>query len=176
MTVEGQVDGVDNLFRGRIVEVTSIVDSDDTIRSQQRTQVAKEVVGEERQRFCSASEYVMEDVVVLLDSIMRGILNPRHSVLQHGGVVFGQVEVSRGVFVDLGVELHDGRIDAMGDESLGCSSNAQSSVGILAAEAKSRCIVDLHYKRALLTVRNVTMRCLDQTNGFEDFEDGIDGL
>lgn len=81
MTVEGQVDGVDNLFRGRIVEVTSIVDSDDTIRSQQRTQGAKEVVGEERQRFCSASEYVMEDVVVLLDSIMRGILNPRHSVL-----------------------------------------------------------------------------------------------
>lgn len=78
--------------------------------------------------FGAAGEDVVDDVVVFFIILVLVVVEEGDGVLDYGGVVGWEVEVSCGECVDYGVDFDDCCIDAVGDEGGGGGSYAEAAV------------------------------------------------
>lgn len=75
-------------------------------------QISKELDREKRQRFSTAGENVVDDIVVLGGGLLRPFDELR-GVLDGCDVIWWEVEVVESELVDHGVDFDNGRFDAV---------------------------------------------------------------
>ena len=75
----------------------------------------------------------MDNVVVVVSKCDLVRRCPADGILDHSSVLLGQPEILLGEVVYNGVNLNNGRINSMGNESRGCRADTKTSAFLLAS-------------------------------------------
>lgn len=89
--------------------------SNNAIWLEESIQRLQELQREEWDRLSSTRENIMKDIVVLLRCIQCSSGSVSNRILDHGGVVSREPEILNSIFIDDGVDFHDGGVNSMGN-------------------------------------------------------------
>jgi hypothetical protein len=96
---------------------------------QECVETTDELICEELNRFCTPSEDVVDDVVVLLGlGCVSAALDEGPRVFDDRGMVFGEVEVLQSILVDYRVDFDDGCVNPVAYQRARGCANSETAV------------------------------------------------
>lgn len=114
---------------GRVWLFLETYDCDDPVRSEEVAQTHYEFPGEQADGFCTAGEYIVDDVIVLISHSLGflHVTNDLDSVPDDGRMVLWEIKVLCSKLMHYGIDLNRRRPNSMIYECCWRRTNAQPS-------------------------------------------------